>query len=120
MACSWPEPSCGSADDQCLLHCTVFCNVEVDANEQDEDQRTAKRQIPILRYYTVFNVTQCEGIDVPDAPADLDFQPIASCEDVAARMPEPPTLQTHPGRACYAPTSDTVSLPPPQCAFLRL
>jgi antirestriction protein ArdC len=83
-------------------------------SEQDEDPGTAKRQIPILRYYTVFNVAQCEGIDVPDAPTDLDFQPIAQCEDVAARMPESPTFQTQPGRAYYAPASDTVSLPPPQ------
>ena len=59
-----------------------------EADEQDEDQRTTKRQIPILRYYTVFNVAQCEGIDVPGESADLDFQPIAQCEDVAARILE--------------------------------
>ena len=85
-----------------------------EVEEQGDHQRTTKREIPILRYYTVFNVAQCDGIDVPGESADLDFQPIAQCEDVATRMPEPPTFQTAPGRAYYAPASDTVSLPPPQ------
>src|SRR5687767_15311768 len=46
---------------------------------------TAGKGRPMLRYYTVFNAAQCQGLDVPYTPqAARDFQPIAACEAVLA------------------------------------
>ena len=80
---------------------------------QAEGDTDAKR-IPFLRYYSVFNVTQCEGITLPALPGEENlpsFEPIAKCEHVVSAMPKRPVI-THGGaRACYSPALDAVSMP---------
>ena len=80
--------------------------------EDAEDGETKK--IPFLRYHSVFNVAQCEGITLP-APTGVAqaFQPIERCEQVVAAMPHRPAIEHEGGRACYSPVRDTVSLPEP-------
>ena len=72
-------------------------------------------QIPMLRYYRVFNVCQCEGVTIPDAPADtetLEFTPLQQCENVVAEMPNsPPIYHDGHGRAFYRPMEDSVHMP---------
>jgi len=68
------------------------------------------------RYYSVFNVAQCEGIatDAPAVPADRVFSPLESAEIVANRYLDSanaPRLRHGGGRACYAPTLDYVQMP---------
>lgn len=75
----------------------------------------------LLRYYTVFNAEQVDGLDVP-APAPIiapsepepqapAFQPIPACDAIAAGMPNAPTV-THGGdRACYWPARDAIDMP---------
>ncbi len=62
----------------------VFWNW-VEKEKTDAAGNAYTEGIPFLRYYTVFNVEQCEGIDYPKLDAQgapLDFQPIAACEAV--------------------------------------
>ena len=69
---------------------------------------------PLLRYYTVFNVAQSDGIDDPDA-GDVPtrtFCPIEACERVVATMPDPPRRVFGEARAYYRPSEDLVNLPP--------
>ena len=68
------------------------------------------RHIPFLRYYTVFNVEQCDGIQAP-ATARPAFNPIAEAERIAAGMPNPPALQHGGPIACYRPSLDVVQMP---------
>ena len=70
------------------------------------------RKIPFLRYHSVFNLAQCEGITVP-APPDIKgvFHPILKCEQVVDQMPCPPAIEHGGGRACYSPPQDKLSLP---------
>ena len=78
--------------------------------EEQADGET--RKIPFLRYHSVFNVTQCEGITVPDAPQiNAEFQPIQRCEQVVADMPGCPQIEHAGIRACYSPVRDRVSMP---------
>ena len=60
-------------------------------------------QIPMLRYYRVFNVCQCDGVTIPDATPDdriLEFSPLQQCETVVAEMPNsPPIYHDGHGRA---------------------
>ena len=62
----------------------------------------------MLRYYTVFNVEQCEGIAAPVARTSVN--PIGECERIMQGMPNPPAVQ-HDARACYRPSIDTVGMP---------
>ncbi len=89
--------------------------LERPAAEPDEQGRVGKARFPLLRYYTVFNVEQCDGIEAPSvAQPEQPFSPIETCERVIAGMPNRPTIEHNAGRACYRPSTDTVSLPRPE------
>ncbi len=79
---------------------------------RDKDGRVI---LPMLRYYTVFNVAQCEGIEAPvlDVP-ERDHTPIEAAEGIAAAMTNAPTVRSHSRKASYDPVSDTVSMPRPE------
>ncbi len=68
----------------------------------------------VLRYYTVFNLSQCEGIDAPpgDSTDTLDFEPIEACERIVAGYPKPPTIEYGGDHAHYIPARDHIDLPP--------
>ena len=81
-----------------------------------EDSKTGNAYL-ILRYYYVWNVEQCEGLEgkVPAVEeSDKTFSPIDTAEAILAGMPNPPKLNHYGDRACYAPLSDTVTLPNPE------
>jgi antirestriction protein ArdC len=70
--------------------------------------------VPVLRFYSVFNAEQVEGVEIPDAVKfePLDFKPIESAEQIAAGYVGGPAL-THDGgqQAFYRPATDTVHMP---------
>lgn len=73
------------------------------------------KNIPFLRYYTVFNSQQCELPEgklplVPDLP-DNGLTPIACCERIAAKMPNAPAIRYGEQRAYYRPSTDSVNMP---------
>jgi antirestriction protein ArdC len=72
-----------------------------------------RKVIPIIRFYNVWNVEQCEGIEIPVLERPKDFEPIVEAERIVAEMPNRPKL-IHGGMmegAWYAPLLDTVRLP---------
>lgn len=71
--------------------------------------------VPVLRHYNVFNAEQCDGIDVPDAPAfePLDFSPIQEAERIAGAYADGPAIEHRGARAFYQPLTDMVQLPEP-------
>ena len=78
----------------------------------EDEENGETRKIPFLRYHSVFNVFQCEGITLP-APPEVkgEFHPIERCEAVVANMPRRPAIDHGGGRACYSPGRDAVSIP---------
>jgi antirestriction protein ArdC len=66
----------------------------------------------LLRYYSVFNLAQTEGIaeklgldkQIPVVPS-LD-----TCEEIVAGMPSPPKREQD-AKACYVPSADVVRMP---------
>ena len=64
------------------------------------------RRIPLLRYYTVFNLDQCDGI--VDRPP---LEPVGSAEDIIHGYQNPPSLEYGGSRASYVPSSDAVHMP---------
>jgi antirestriction protein ArdC len=88
----------------------VFWKVIEDKEEQDDPKR-----IPFLRYYNVFNATQCEGIPAPQVEPVHSFEPIALCELVLTEIPRRPGIQHGGSRACYSPLQDEITLPEAGC-----
>lgn len=78
----------------------------------EEQENGESKKIPFLRYHSVFNVAQCEGITVP-APPEVNgaFEPIEKCDAVVAQMPRPPAILHGGARACYSPREDKVTMP---------
>lgn len=79
-----------------------------------EEGDSEARRIPFLRYYSVFNLAQCEGINVPVIPTvetDPKFQPIGKCEQIVEAMPKRPDIHHNGARACYSPSLDAISMP---------
>lgn len=69
---------------------------------------------PLLRYYTVFNGEQCDGLpakyDTPTATVRT-FEPIAKAESVVDGWQGKPVIRHGGTRACYTPSLDTIDMP---------
>lgn len=77
---------------------------------EDCDVEKGKKRVPFLRYYTVFNLEQTEGIEIP-MPETRNFQPIVKAEKVIHEMPNAPIIKHEEPRAFYRPSDDLVNMP---------
>src|SRR5580765_7648694 len=61
--------------------------------------------IPVLRYYNVFNVEQCEKVEAPDKPAfePIEFSPIEAAEALVRGYADAPVIEHGGQQACYRP-----------------
>jgi len=75
-----------------------------------ENSEGVEKKIPILRYYTVFNLEQCEGIEWDKPVVNNDFKPIEACEELVKLYPGRPAIKTG-NQAYYTPSQDTVTIP---------
>jgi antirestriction protein ArdC len=70
-------------------------------------------KIPFLRYYNVFSLDQCEGIEHPKEPEiENPFTPIEQAEQIIENMQCKPAIKYGGNRACYSPQLDYIQLPP--------
>ncbi len=77
-----------------------------------ESEAGKAEKFPMLRYYTVFNAAQCEGLadKLPGTPAAA--REILPCESVIASYQGGPGIQIDGGdRAFYRPSTDSVHMP---------
>jgi antirestriction protein ArdC len=74
-----------------------------------------KESIPVLRYYNVFNVEQCDNVDYPQPEPieQITFEPWAKCEAVYQQMPNKPSLEYFGHQPCYSLQADQVTMPLP-------
>lgn len=84
-----------------------------DSVEADSED-SVNGKIPLLRYYSVFNAEQTEGVSLPADPEEsvTPFSPIEKAEQIIANMPNVPDIQYGGNKAYYRPSSDTITLPP--------
>ena len=80
--------------------------------QSDETEEQGRRRAPLLRYFTVFNVEQCDGLTAP-ATASRSFDPIPEAARIIAAMKNPPAISHGGDRAWYRPSTDAVRLPLP-------
>jgi antirestriction protein ArdC len=81
--------------------------------EVDDKETGETKLVPMLRYYNVFSVDQCEGIQAPDAVpfTPTAFQAIDAAEALVKGYADGPTIEHGGQRAFYRPGSDVVCLP---------
>ena len=76
------------------------------------DGASVIKKIPLLRYYQVFNVEQCEGLKIPEAvEGKLEFEPVELAEAVRDGYMDAPDYQERENSAYYSPARDLVNLP---------
>ena len=80
--------------------------------DENGNKLDSPKNIPFLRYYTVFNVSQCEGFEdkIPEI-VSREFHPIADAEKIIANMPNAPIIQHNEPRAYYRPSTDIINMP---------
>lgn len=88
----------------------------LDKKEEDESGDLKQVKIPMLRYYTVFNLEQTEGIPAEKIPAGEDCAesevlPIEAAVSLIDSMPQRPAIGHGGNRAYYSPSRDRVQLP---------
>jgi antirestriction protein ArdC len=80
----------------------VFWKIDEYRKENSETGEAENRKSVLLRYYTVFNVEQCEGIKSPES--DPNVHPIEQCESIVRSMPNPPAFEQD-AQAYYRPST---------------
>ncbi len=73
------------------------------------------QQIPVLRYFNVFNVEQCEGLDLAPVyrpESGRNHQRIERADLLVRSMPSPPAIREGGRAAWYRPSDDLVNMPP--------
>ena len=60
---------------------------------EDKEAGEAEKKIAMLRYYSVFNVAQCDGLKIDSAPVETNGNGIAKPEDIVTNMPQPPVIK---------------------------
>jgi antirestriction protein ArdC len=78
------------------------------------DTKGEPKKIPLIRYYTVFNAAQIEGIEFPTVTSrtGFEFNPIAQAEKVVAGF-SGPKIEHGFNSARYYPATDTLQMPSP-------
>lgn len=82
--------------------------------EEQEDGTKVVRQIPLLRYYNVFHISQVDGVEPLEEEELNDIEPIEKAENVLRDYwtRENITVKHMAGnRAYYSPTLDMICLP---------
>lgn len=79
-------------------------------DDADETAGKKKRVIPFARYYTVFNVEQCEGLSISPLEAPEEFDPDAT-NPLAEQVLTAPVIKHGGSSAAYMPGLDMIMLP---------
>jgi antirestriction protein ArdC len=90
----------------------IFWNVGEDRETITPDGTKETSRPFLLRYYSVFNLTQTEGLDLPASVLHetRTNNPIETCEQIVANMPNPPAFEQS-DKASYSPSGDVVGMP---------
>jgi len=76
-----------------------------------EDKETDKtKRIPLLRYYHVFNASQCDGLN-GNVLAEPTGNGSTKPDAIVANMPQPPVVKHGMTRASYSLYEDLVAMP---------
>ena len=92
----------------------IYCNKHTSDTKNEATGEKESKSYSFLKYFTVFNIEQTEGIEAPtiETPAPvITFSPIEECERIASGYRGAPEVTHHQQRACYYPTQDLINMP---------
>lgn len=91
----------------------VFWNkVEKKTKETNDKGEPVIRNFFLLKYYTVFNEFQIEGIDfIHPEIKENEFNPIERAENIIQAMKDCPQIEHGFTQACYIPFLDKIQMP---------
>ncbi|MCH7415251.1 zincin-like metallopeptidase domain-containing protein [Belliella sp. R4-6] len=71
------------------------------------------RKVGFLKYYTVFNIEDVDGVDfeIPETVVLENTEPIERCEQIIREMVNPPRIVHGIPEAYYSPVSDLINMP---------
>lgn len=83
--------------------------------EGEEQPDTSKPYRSILRYYKVFNVSQCTNLPawLERDMTEQSIVPIRQCEQIVESMANPPKIVHKKADAYYEPLNDLINMPKP-------
>jgi len=88
---------------------------------QTEEKDGTIKKTPFLKYYNVFNLSQCEGIDpakLPSSdPPNPNFDPIGKADQLIEEWYDCPVIKLNQNHAYYSPSQDIVGMPNPQSFY---
>jgi antirestriction protein ArdC len=90
----------------------VFWNF-VKKADTDKNGKDIEKSIPFLRYYNVFNVEQCDGLEdkIPES-VKLEPKPVIEAgEHVVESYTDRPPMAIGFSHACYYPGLDKIEMP---------
>ena len=83
--------------------------------EKADEETSEIKKTAFLKYYSVFNVSQIDGLkDVPTIEANDSIEGAEEydiAEEIVNNMPNAPATRHGFSRACYSPSADEVSMP---------
>lgn len=77
---------------------------------EDKESSEQKKKY-LLRFYHVFNVSQCDGLKIDTIPVHESINGIVKPEEIVANMPQRPEIKHGMTHAYYSPREDCVGLP---------
>jgi antirestriction protein ArdC len=87
-----------------------------DDGEANGEEGSSNGKYGMLRYYSVFNFEQTEGIEAPPAAEAIPntFTPIERAEQIISNMPLRPEIKYGGNQPAYSPFLDYVKMPVPE------
>lgn len=76
--------------------------------QKDDDKQ--HWEAPQLRYYTVYNISQCEMIEYVEPENPIFSDSIGVCERILEEMPQVPNIEHKKGPNRYNPLTDTINI----------
>lgn len=91
----------------------VLWNWQEKSDGANEHENATQKKVPILRYYLVYNVSQCEGIPKAKIPeVKPPVNPILMMENIINEMPKLPLIVHIHDEAYYHFNKDLINIPP--------
>ncbi|MBJ6750970.1 ArdC family protein [Geomonas anaerohicana] len=83
------------------------------STDQIEEANTKHGKIPMLKFYNVFSIEQCEGLTLPPDPEETinEFTPIEKAEQIVQGYKRAPIIRYGGNRAFFRPADDLVQMP---------
>ena len=107
----------GSKGTKIIFWKWIAKNPDFDPDNIEPEGKGTEGKYPILRYYTVFNLSQTEGIDpekipvIPEMNRPEGFDPIQDIDQFIADIPGLEIRYSHEDCGFYNPTEDYIQIP---------